>query len=105
MRRFQVHRVKAIAVIALLGALGLSSCGGKNQVTWIGPVTATVPRLCVGQPAAAGECFDVAGVQLPQGLHAGDCVGVKFYREDGQARLQRMERASIREHAQEFPTG
>jgi hypothetical protein len=64
--------------LLLLVAVAATACSsGTSQHTFVGVVTTTTPRLCVGRPAASGDCFLASEPQLRQ-LRLGECVSIRY---------------------------
>lgn len=97
MRRWLVHAV------LLIVAVSVTACGTTSTTTWYGTVTTLQPRLCVGRPAAMGDCFTGETPSMLAWLRVGQCVRVTFDRNTG--RLRDLRQASFGDHTMECPTG
>ena len=65
--------------VALAGSVMIAGCtrSGAERRTYVGQVTEVdVSGVCIGGPAASGECF--VRVQVTERLRVNDCVSVTY---------------------------
>jgi hypothetical protein len=68
-------RARRLVLLAATAVVGCSS--GSSDHTFVGLVTTVTPRLCLGAPQAAGDCFIASASQVTE-LRVGKCVRVKY---------------------------
>jgi hypothetical protein len=77
----RVLRLGSALLFTLAFALGGCMGGESNSGTLVGPVTSVRDgRVCVGGPAASGDCF--VSNAATSGLEVDDCVRVTYSSRD-----------------------
>jgi FlaG/FlaF family flagellin (archaellin) len=97
---------RLVGAVILMVAVALSSaCSGHSHL--VGSVTQLSPTLCVGRPAALGDCFTGADASTLSSLRVGDCVAVDFTRTNGEgpASLTNVARVPASSHRDDCPSG
>lgn len=69
-----------LGMVAIVVSVAIGGCTTTSD-RFTGVVTTTAPSLCLGAPAASGDCF-VATAQFIEGLRLNDCVTVVYRAAD-----------------------
>lgn len=96
----------ALVLMLLLSGGVVTACDRHTQ-SWVGEVTTTSPRLCVGRSGAAGTCFIVPDSRTVKKMHIGECVTVKFTTPKdgaGPSSLMAIKPADAKSHRADCPT-
>lgn len=72
-------KLKALRQVAVVAAAAaLVSCSSASPThTFVGIVTTTSPRLCLGDPHASGDCFVATTSQLAT-QRVGQCLKITY---------------------------